>query len=517
MLKKLFGQMFAPKDPFAPRTRGSGFQRFIRALIVATVVLVTVRLVWGCSSSGRLDRAMSQARQAKLPLKMLDVPLPTVSEDQDAWPIYVEMLRTAGQRGVGMAPLLEAQAQQQTLSEADKARLAVAKADESLLKNWHPGDALEATWKQQMAERLSLNQDLLAQLAQGARKGSIRWRVTDDPTRPLEVDPLPLMTLARLMLARAAIALEEGRTVEGLDDLGVVFRVGYLVRQCPIVEMHPMEAVLAMEASAVLQRALPSIDVPRESFARLIADCQGGPVGPSLRTATQFTTAWLHKSYRTALAGGHGALQAVEMWAFRPYIDSSHARALELLMGIMPMIDGSYAHFIGPIEQRWLQAGGGPTGEWLRANMQRVLSAAHAAAVAETYRAMSQVALATRSWQTAHGGALPDSLDVLAGDLLPALPADPMTDGPFQYVATDAPRLYSLGLDRKDNQGFCDRKDDALGQKEHDICFFLAGLPANPVTASRPATAPASGPTTAPVSTPTTAPQKDTTATPGPA
>jgi hypothetical protein len=264
-----------------------------------------------------------------------------------------------------------------------------------------------------------------------------------------------------------------------------------------------MEAMLVLESSAALQRALPHIDAAREKFARLIADCQGGPIAGPLRTATEFTIAWLNGTYLSLMAGGRGVGPAIEVFALRPLIDASYARVWELLADLVPMIDGTYAHFIVPVEQRCQAAGGGATGEWLRANMQRELSAAHAAAVSEALRGMSQLALAARSWQLAHGGSLPDSLDVLAGDLLPAVPADPMTDQPLQYVrGGEAPRFYSVGLDRKDNQGSCDRKDDILGQKDHDICFSLTGLPANPITASRPASEPASAAATGPASAP---------------
>lgn len=486
MFEKLWSRPGKSKDPFAPGPTGS--QRFARIAIVVSVVLLTIRLGWGCAAAQSLEGALEKTAQAGLPLRMTAVELPQVAPDEDAWPLLAELLRLSAERGVGMAPAL---ARQGPLSAADQARLEQGRADEELLKNWQPGEPLEATWKQRMAERLAANADLLRLLAQAAQRPSIRWRVTEDPARPLEIDPLPLMTVARLTVAKAAIALDEGRPAEALEAVGVVFRTGLHIRQAPIVEMHPAEAGLLLDATAVLQKALPRLEPAPLARQALDRAMQDGPVAPTLRTATLFTQAWLHASYLAAVEGRQGVAQAIKIWAFRPYIDSSHAKALALLREVVPMIEGPYAQFIAPLEQRAARTGGGATGQWLGAIMQRVLGAAHSAAIARTLRAQTQIALALRTWQAEHGQ-LPESLDLLVGPGLPALPADPMTGGPFGYIRDgSAPRLYSAGIDRQDNQGTWDLSADPAGQKGHDLCFFLTGLPDQRAATTQPATAPA--------------------------
>ena len=91
-------------------------------------------------------------------------------------------------------------------------------------------------------------------------------------------------------------------------------------------------------------------------------------------------------------------------------------------------------------------------------------------------RALVQV-LALRVWQLRHGGQFPDRLDQLVPELLPGLPRDPYSGGPFVYVqssgqlvaplrsalfpardtvlrsAKGSRLLYSVGPDREDHDG----------------------------------------------------------------
>ncbi len=395
-----------------------------------------------------------------------------------------------------MVQALQDKARQAELSPAENQRLEAAKADEDLLKAWKPGQSLEASWKAQVQQRLAANQDLLDLLSAAAAKPAIRWRVTDDSRRPLAVDPQPIMMLGRLMLVRAAMELEEERFAQGLKDLGVVYRMGYQVRQCPAViyDMRPIEpslveASLLLDASSVLQRALPKLRAAPEEFGQLIGQCQGGPIASVLKTAADFTMALLNDSYTSSLNLSYPWYQEAQIWVFRPYIDSSHAQMLETLACASQMIEGSFAQFIGKTEQHCLTEKGGRPRNWAAAWF---ISAASAQAVSESLRGMSQVALAMRSWQLAHDGALPQSIHDVA-DMLPQMPVDQFTDAPLGYLRdVQQPRIYSAGLDRKDNLGACDIQEDAFGQKGHDICFYLTGLPAG----AAPASAPASAPTT---------------------
>jgi hypothetical protein len=49
--------------------------------------------------------------------------------------------------------------------------------------------------------------------------------------------------------------------------------------------------------------------------------------------------------------------------------------------------------------------------------------------------------LAIRSWQLAHGGQFPKSLDLLVPEILPNLPTDPYSGRPFHYIVSTVPEI----------------------------------------------------------------------------
>ena len=83
----------------------------------------------------------------------------------------------------------------------------------------------------------------------------------------------------------------------------------------------------------------------------------------------------------------------------------------------------------------------------------------------ETQRRAVAVLLAARLYGLDHGGALPPTLDALAPAYLPAVPADPFTDGrPLAYVREAAvPFVYCVGLDGVDDGGSVARDDGNAG------------------------------------------------------
>ena len=87
-------------------------------------------------------------------------------------------------------------------------------------------------------------------------------------------------------------------------------------------------------------------------------------------------------------------------------------------------------------------------------------------------RAIVQV-MAIRAWQLKHDGRFPPRLERIVPDELPSLPVDPYSGKPFGYIfkssfsytyaqntyaeehkmSLESPLLYSVGLDRRDDQG----------------------------------------------------------------
>jgi hypothetical protein len=75
---------------------------------------------------------------------------------------------------------------------------------------------------------------------------------------------------------------------------------------------------------------------------------------------------------------------------------------------------------------------------------------------------MTQLFIALRCYQLEHGK-LPDSLDDLAPEYLPAVPTDPFTGRPFGYEPTgERPRIWSVGPDQKTDPAVTETGDDVV-------------------------------------------------------
>ena len=88
-----------------------------------------------------------------------------------------------------------------------------------------------------------------------------------------------------------------------------------------------------------------------------------------------------------------------------------------------------------------------------RMAMPRMSRTLVVAARAETFRRMVVLALGIKEFELAHGTA-PADLDQLVPGILPRLPVDPMSGGPFKYRVTEGKwLLYSVGEDGEDDGG----------------------------------------------------------------
>lgn len=94
----------------------------------------------------------------------------------------------------------------------------------------------------------------------------------------------------------------------------------------------------------------------------------------------------------------------------------------------------------------------------IRYTLASLLLPAYEAALSATARdiancRMGQTIIACEKFQRRHGR-LPDSLDELVPDFLPAIPADPGDGQPLRYVVSAQEcKVYSVGRNRKDNHG----------------------------------------------------------------
>jgi hypothetical protein len=491
MFERLFGKKDSDSTGFAPKARRSGWRTFVRVLIIILVFLLTIRLGWGWKAGRDVDRAIDSANKAGAPMRVTDVPLPAVPPDDDAWPIFKEMLDKASAAGVGMAAVLEYQAQSAPLTQAQEAMLKQDKQDEELLKAWTVTQPMSAELIEKFRPRLAAHAELLAMLKNAAEKPAIRWRVTDEPMRPVDADFPPLQLLLRMVEAQAAIDYQTGNTDDALANLTAVLRCARLARQAPMLDVLAMEAAATTDACDLLQVWLPTLKATPEQTAPLRSALEDSSSQTAVHRAAVLRRAWLHAIYLTTFQA-EGIGEQVRFWLARPFVDASYANSLNLFGLTIPLLEQPYAKMAGPMKQLWGRyANPGSTEQWAKASLFWVRLAADRQALGESERRMASIGLAARAYQLAHGE-LPPTLEALSPEFLESVPTDPMTDKPFGYLPHAAyPRLYSVGLDLADNVGAWDAAKDPVGQEGHDVCFFLAGVPAEPQTSALTTTQPA--------------------------
>jgi len=124
--------------------------------------------------------------------------------------------------------------------------------------------------------------------------------------------------------------------------------------------------------------------------------------------------------------------------------------------------------------------------QFLAVGPSKTLLQRHWSLIAE--RRAAAIALGLRLYALDHEGRLPARLEDLVPEYMPALPADPFTEGrPFCYRPdSPAPMLYSVGINGFDDNGDGSQKPGTANPP--DIVFSLAPRP-------RVTTAPAAAPT----------------------
>jgi hypothetical protein len=87
---------------------------------------------------------------------------------------------------------------------------------------------------------------------------------------------------------------------------------------------------------------------------------------------------------------------------------------------------------------------------------------------------ITQTALAIERYRLGHANALPGSLAELSPELLEAVPSDPFDGQPLRYqkLPTKGYKVYSIGKDRKDDQG-ASKAADGKSSSPPDITFTV--------------------------------------------
>jgi hypothetical protein len=84
---------------------------------------------------------------------------------------------------------------------------------------------------------------------------------------------------------------------------------------------------------------------------------------------------------------------------------------------------------------------------------------------------MTQTAIAIERYRLANGGALPETLELLAPEFLPSILHDPFDGQPLRYRQLDKGYIvYSLGPDKEDNEG--DLEPDESQPKDERFRIF---------------------------------------------
>ena len=393
---------------------------------------------------------------------------------------------------------------------ADEGRLRAAdQANQDAMLAWWQDPAARLRPEEPLLGLLARHADLLGLLKQAAAQPHVTWPASADVLHPAENDLAPLLELLRLSLVDAYSRCGAGQPGEAMDDLDTILQVSNQFSQ-----LHTLRGLILEDASAQLVcDALPDLlgrlDAGDAAFARLRGLLAGGSDPAGLKARVLYDRAFNHTVYEDmvtcratldALAGGPNNVRwttHLYYWVRGPQIDASQAYNLQCYAELLTVLGQPYDKMAGrlaELENRWISQASGPAKIvrlWGTDNMlQRVLPEIKISAMTLALRRMGIVALAVRQYQLQHGR-LPGKLADLQPDFLADLPADPVTGGPLGYLPeSQPPRLYSVGLDRADNAGAFDEKDDPFGIKGHDAVFLL---PAPPPPATQPASQPGHG------------------------
>ncbi len=484
-----------------PRETRRRWRRFFRVIVIIFALLLLVRLVSGWWVGRGLSSAVKALEESGQPVRIGDITPPMVPAADDAWPIYKSLLAKAEDVGFGQ--------------DADDETREALRAEYETLHEWLTDLPARAAGAEGIARMVETHSELLDLLAQAAAKPAIGWRLTDDPLAPLDANVVPVAWLADLMVARAVIRFDAGRTEEGLADVGVVALLGLHLAQLPFHEARYLEPQVLHRVRKVLEEMLGSIDATPAQLGELRGRLAGGARRPILQESVLLFRAIRRTIHEQTVnyeinpdpqAGGARDVSwttCVKIWAFRPFIDASHTHGLRLFEEVIPLMDAPYPELAEPlatIRDRIGEDSQGFTGSTRRRAYEYAAIAlwtAERMAVAEAIRRMAALAVAIRVYQQDHDGQSPETLDQLVPGNIEALPVDPMTGEAFGYLpAAEPPRVYSVGLDRIDNGGAGNTEEDPWGLEGHDIAFHLPRRPAP--AATRPATRPASRPATMP-------------------
>ena len=504
-----------------PRETRSWWRTFIRITLVVFALLLAARMIWGVMTAKELDQAVQAVQKYGEPLTLAELPHPTVSPADDAWPIYRQLLDKVAATGIGAAPLLAHKADTGTLSEAEQAQLTQDKADDELLDAWWKNLGARAEKAPQVQARVEAGAELLALLRQASAKPQAGWPVVEDPFSPAINEAMLLYRVVQLAGADAILQFDAGRPQAALDDVAALLQLSNHLSSMHGIVGRQWEIITAQYACEALQEMLPRLDLSAEQAGRLRALLQGGTGTAALRPTAIHNRAMYQTIYLKLISnqmtidaapdgkndiGWSGRLKN---WIYRPFVDASQAYNLQQYAKFLPLLDQPYVQAAGKldeIEKAAIEAGSsisGFTRQWGVANTFYVVATARMTAMSRATRDMASVALAVRLYQLQQGK-LPARLEELVPTYLPALPADALCGAPLGYISQGpAPRLYSTGLDRADNGGSYQMTEDPQGLKGHDVCFFLTGVPADarpqPATTSAPTTS--SAPSTAPTTT----------------
>lgn len=374
---------------------------------------------------------------------------------------------------------------------------------------WRGSPALtEADQLTAIRELHAAHPELFAWLREASRRPRVAW--PGQPGSGLDAaqkaDSRDLRTCARLLALHAAATRADGATVEWLETIGDIYRLGDAVAEGDTVDESYYAVGIAWYGAEAIEAGLPELTLSGKVRDEAGADPARAALDrlmTLLRDETAYTrgfvrvVAWeraryaaLAESLNSPPADAHDAAIRPRhtLWLhqvyYRPLLDRAAVRMLEHFDHELAAAQApSWPEYVARLAQAPTVPGGVSAFDRPTAPLNTAIplpfirfSQLHYRALAD--RRLATLALAIRSFQLDQG-TFPEALAALVETgYLPALPDDPFAaDQPLRYRRDDpATVVYSVGIDGVDDGGtYAVSPRGRVRRDEGDLVLFLNG------------------------------------------
>lgn len=333
------------------------------------------------------------------------------------------------------------------------------------------------------AEQLLANYDATVQatLKAAAAVGECRFPVEfRDGFSALLPNAQKMRLLNRMMALRAQVAVARKDTPQAIESIEAMFETSRTLAQQQLMVEHVVRLMTATTALGETEALLNSVALTDEQLARLRSKVEAIDVQSGLVASCLGERGLSYQMFRHPEQIDMGAGRATRKanpgpgCITRP-IDC--LLTLDLHVDVIAAARQPFPDAIAAVDQvenrlASLEATTDPLEKYQHLYTTLLFPATwgafNATGTSLAHRDLVLAAIAARQYEHKHGQ-LPDSLQALVPEFLPAVPTDPFDGQPLRFQATDEGLvIYSIGRDRQDDGG-----SDPEQQREPDIVVRL--------------------------------------------